>query len=322
MRQAGRYLPEYRELRRRTSTFVDFCLQPELTVEASLQPLSRFPLDGAIVFSDILLILQALGSSLSYEGDTGPKLSPISLHEEVTYDPSRVEKVFSCLSKSLRILRGELPPHTTLIGFSGAPWTLACYALEGGAQEGFPKALQAARVHPRKFGRLIGLLVDMVVEHLSLQARAGAEVLQIFDTWAGLLSKKEAELWCLRPSGEIFRRFRRHFPDIPVIFFPRGATSLYPEYARLGRRVALSLSSADSLREVRRILPEGTVLQGNLCPKVLVSGGEALQRETHRILREGEGSPHIFNLGHGVLPSTPVAHVKRLTNLVHTHSSG
>ena len=317
MRQAGRYLPEYRQIRGQAKGFLDFCFNADLAVEATLQPIRRFGFDGAILFSDILVIPHALGQKVSFLEGSGPQLEPIGNATDLArLSVAGVRDRLAPVFDILRRLRRDLPAETTLIGFAGAPWTVASYMVEGRGGTGFAKAKRMAYGDPALFGHLIDLLVDVTVDYLAAQVEAGAEVLQIFDSWAGNLAESELRLWSLAPLGRIVARLKARHPDVPIILFPRGAGPLYAEFARIPGVAALSLDNNIPLAWAAAELQPHVALQGNLDPILLVAGGEAMRREVSRILESLGHGPLIFNLGHGILPETPPEHVGELVATV------
>jgi uroporphyrinogen decarboxylase len=313
MRQAGRYLPEYRELRTRAPTFLDFCYTPALAVEATLQPIRRFGFDAAILFSDILVMPDALGQAVSFETGDGPRLKPIGDAEalaKLSDEPNwgRLAPVFEALD----LVRGALPKETALIGFCGAPWTVASYMIAGrGTPDQAPARLFAYR-HPDLFARLIDKLVDASAEYLCRQFMAGADAAQIFDSWAGVLPPGEFDRWCVAPIKAIAAKVRAETPNARLIAFPRGAGAQLAKFAGLSGIDAIGLDTATDPRAAVAALPERVTLQGNLDPLALVAGGRRLDEQIDRVLSGFKGRPHIFNLGHGVVPETPVDHVERL----------
>ena len=317
MRQAGRYLPEYRQTRAKAASFLEFCFTPDLAVEASLQPIRRFALDGAILFSDILVLPHALGRKVQFVEGKGPLLEPLRTHQDLDRLtlPSVREKL-APVFETLRRLRRELPKDVTLIGFAGAPWTVACYMVEGEGGSDFQGVRRLAYREPEMFTRLIDLLSDATVDYLSAQIEAGAEALQIFDSWAGSLAEAELRRWSLAPLIRIVAALKQRHPGVPVILFPRGAGVLYREFALASGAAALSLDSSLPLAWAAAELQGRTALQGNLDPLLLVEGGEAMRQEAGRILRVLGNGPFVFNLGHGVLPDTPPEHVAELVSLV------
>jgi uroporphyrinogen decarboxylase len=317
MRQAGRYLPEYRELRAKAATFLDFCSTPDLAVEATLQPIRRFGFDAAILFSDILVVPHALGQLVSFESGDGPRLQPIATAADFsalsqTLDPSSIDPTLETLAR----VREALPPEVALIGFCGAPWTVASYMIAGrGTPDQAPARLFAYRDRPL-FEALIARLVDVSADYLVRQLRAGAQAVQIFDSWAGVLAPSEFERWCLRPIAAMARKIHAAVPDAPIIAFPRGAGARLIDFAAVDGLAAIGLDTAMDPAWAKSALPARLALQGNLDPIALLAGGDALDEGVDRILDALQGRPHIFNLGHGILPETPIAHVERLVKRV------
>jgi uroporphyrinogen decarboxylase len=314
MRQAGRYLPEYRMLRARAPGFVQFCLTPKLASEATLQPVRRFGMDAAIIFADILLVPYGLGQKVEF-GDDGPMLEPVSDGSAISglrwSGASGVEPVFETVRRS----RAALPPQTTLIGFAGSPWTVACYMVEGGATRDFGRVKALAYRDRQSFSELIGLLVEATVAYLSGQIEAGAEAVQLFDSWAGVLPEAGFELWVIEPTRQITARLKRSFPTVPIIGFPRGAGLFYQRYAAETGVDAVSIDTAVSAGFARDQLQGRVAVQGNLDPVALLVGGAVMEREVRAIRHALAGGPFIFNLGHGVLPQTPPEHVVALAEL-------
>ncbi len=318
MRQAGRYLPEYRAMRARAKSFLDLCFTPELAVEATLQPIRRFPLDAAIIFSDILVVPHALGQPVSFEEGQGPRLEPIRSHEQLAQlSMDRLAMTLAPVATALAAVRRELPEHVALFGFAGAPWTVASYMVEGSGGSDFAIAKAWAYREPESFGRLIELLVDATAAYLLQQIEAGAEILQIFDSWAGVLSPAALERWALRPTAEIVRRVKAQHPGVPIVVFPRGVGASYARYAAECDCDGLSLDATVAPEWAAAALQATVTVQGNLDPFVLVSGGSAMRDEATRILERLAGGPFVFNLGHGILPQTPPDHVAALCDLVH-----
>jgi uroporphyrinogen decarboxylase len=317
MRQAGRYLPEYRALRARARSFLDFCLDPKLAAEASLQPIHRFGMDGAIIFSDILVVPHALGQKVQYVEGEGPVLEPIRGEAELgRLRLDQVEAVLAPVCETVRRVRVAAPSDCAVLGFAGAPWTVAAYMIEGRGSRDFDVAKAWAYRAPSEFDRLIGILVAASVDYLLAQIKAGADAVQIFDSWAGVLPDAAFERWCVAPIAEIVRRLKAAAPDVPVIAFPRGAGPRYAGFAKATGADAISIDTCVPRAWARRSLAGDSALQGNLDPVVLMVGGEALERETERVLGDLGGGPFVFNLGHGVLPSTPPENVARLAEMV------
>lgn len=317
MRQAGRYLPEYRETRKQAGGFLELCYTPELAVEVTLQPIRRYGFDASILFSDILVVPHGLGQKVWFEEGEGPKLAPLERPDAL--DGLRLEGMVERLAPVYETVRGlsaALPPETTLIGFSGAPWTLATYMLEGGTSKQFVTCKRWALAEPEAFGRLIDLLEQAVVEHLSAQAAAGAEVLQIFDSWAGALPVRALRQWSLEPLKRIVAALKARHPGVPVILFPRGAGLLYLDFAAESGAEGLSLDSNLPPVWAAEALSPQVTLQGNLDPLYLVAGGSAMEAAAEEIVSAFENRPFIFNLGHGVVPQTPPENVERLLKVI------
>ena len=312
MRQAGRYLPEYREIRSTAPSFLDFCYTPRLAVEATLQPIRRFGFDAAILFSDILVVPDALGQAVSFETGHGPRLEPVTTAEAFgllkhEIDLDRLAAVF----ETIATLKAKLPPETALIGFCGAPWTVASYMVAGrGTPDQGPARMLAYR-EPALFARMIDRLVEASITYLDRQFDAGVEAVQVFDSWAGVLPVGEYERWCLKPLAAIVAGLRARRPDARIIGFPRVGGGQLVAAARTGVS-ALSLDTAVDPAWAHATLPPNLPLQGNLDPLALIAGGAALDRAVDRIRAALAGRPHIFNLGHGILPETPVPHVERM----------
>ncbi len=317
MRQAGRYLPEYRRIRERAVDFLALCYTPELAAEITLQPVRRYGLDAAIVFADILVVADALGQPLTYCEGEGPVLEPIASVDDIERlrRGKRLDRL-TPVYETLRRVARELAPEVALIGFAGAPWTVATYMVEGRSSRDFARVKAWAYGDPDGFQTLIDLLVDVTTEYLVEQVRAGAEAVQIFDTWAGVLPETAFERWCIDPVAEIVARLRRACPGLPIIGFPRGAGPLYARYAERVGVDGLSVDTTLPPSWAARELQGRCAVQGNLDPAVLVAGGATLRREAERILAAlGEG-PFVFNLGHGVLPTTAPEHVAELVAIV------
>jgi uroporphyrinogen decarboxylase len=321
MRQAGRYLPEYRAIRQRAASFLQMCLTPEIAMEVTLQPLRRFPLDAAILFSDILMVPYGLGQPVSFEEGRGPVLEAIEGAEGLSrLNRTDFDKRTAPVMEAIREIRRKLPENVALLGFAGAPWTVASYMIEGGSSRDFEKARSWAYRDPKSFGGLIDLLVDVTVDYLCSQIDAGANALQIFDSWAGALAATELERWSLAPTSEIVRRIKSRHKNVPVILFPRGAGVSYIEYAKQSGCDALGLDQAMPLTWARETLQPHKVVQGNLDPLLLVQGGSAMREAAERILAAFGRGRFVFNLGHGILPSTPPEHVTELCEIVHSWS--
>jgi uroporphyrinogen decarboxylase len=316
MRQAGRYLPEYRSLRQEAESFLNLCYTPELAVEITLQPVRRFGMDAAILFSDILVVPDALGCDVRFEEGAGPKLAPIRTQDDLRrLALDGLEDRLAPVYATLRLLRARIPEKTALIGFAGAPWTVAAYMVEGETSKEYARARTLARREPALFGTLIELLVEATTAHLLAQIEAGAQVVQLFDSWAGVLPEPEFVRWCQKPAARIVAALKAARPDVPVIAFPRGAGALYPSYQDTVAADGLGLDTTVPLAWARRALP-GVCLQGNLDPIALLVGGRTMRAEAERIVAALAGSRFVFNLGHGVLPETDPAAVAELVHLI------
>lgn len=311
MRQAGRYLPEYRELRARAGSFLDLCYTPELAAEVTLQPLRRFDLDAAILFSDILVIPDALGQTVRFEVGEGPQLEPITAMTLDRLDPETALEKLSPIIETVRQVRAGLSPDKTLIGFCGSPWTVATYMIGGRGSSDQAAARVFALTQPVAFARLIDILVDTSVEYLCAQFRAGADVVQLFESWAMNLDEVAFDKWVIEPNRRIVEALRREIPDAPVIGFPRGAAGNLPAYAARTQVNLLGLDYGTPLSFAQN-LPVGLGVQGNLDPLRLLAGGEQMDSRIREIVAAFRDRPHIFNLGHGIVPETPIAHVERL----------
>jgi len=317
MRQAGRYLPEYRETRARAGSFLDLCYTPELAAEVTLQPIRRFGFDAAILFADILLIPQALGQGLAFRENEGPVLDAIRGAAELTrLNPQGIHAQLGPVYEAVARIKTELPPDCTLIGFAGAPWTVATYMLEGRGSTDHAAAKTWAFGNPAGLTALLDILVEATVAYLDRQIGAGAEVVQLFDTWAGVLPEAEFRRFCIEPVRRIIGRLKEKHPAIPVIAFPRGAGVLLDGYAAATGADALGLDYTVPLGWAHDHLWSKTVVQGNLDPRLLVVGGPALAEGVQRLLQAFPGRGHIFNLGHGIVPETPLRHVEELVRLV------
>jgi uroporphyrinogen decarboxylase len=320
MRQAGRYLPEYRALRAEAKNFLDFCFTPGLAVEATLQPIRRYDLDAAILFSDILVVPYGLGQKVWFEEGIGPLLDPIAGTDELErFETGRMVEALQPVYETLRRLKKELPAGRTLIGFAGAPWTLASYMIEGGSSRDFAKAKLWAYGRPENFQKLTDLLVDAVSAHLEAQVAAGAEALQIFDSWAGALDSAAMRHWSLEPIKAIATRLKKTVPDVPVIVFPRGVATGYRDFAEAGIGDAIGLDQHIDPAWARDAVQSRSVVQGNLDPRWLVVGGEGMRQAIHRVLDALGQGPLVFNLGHGCLPETPPEHVTELIETVRAY---
>jgi len=317
MRQAGRYLPEYREVRRKVGSFLDLCRTPRLAAEVTLQPLRRFDLDAAIVFSDILIVPYALGQEVEFVEGEGPRLEPVRNGKELgQLDRTMAEKRLDPVYETLQLVVVGLPADVPVIGFCGAPWTIATYMVEGGGSKDQSKARLWAYRDPDGFQRLIDLLVETSIGYLLHQVEAGAGVLQIFDSWAGGLPENEFARWCIAPTRAMVAAVKKRAPDIPIIGFPRGCGALAEIYARETGIDAIGCDTGMPLAYMRDRLQSRMPVQGNLDPLLLVAGGKALEARVGEILDALGSRPFVFNLGHGIVPETPPEHVAQLVELV------
>jgi len=320
MRQAGRYLPEYREVRARAGGFLDLCYTPEFAAEVTLQPIRRFNFDAAIIFSDILVIPHALGREVRFEVGEGPRLDPMDMPEKVATlarqaDFTKLEPVY----EALRRVRRELDPTIALIGFCGAPWTVATYMVAGqGTPDQAPARMMAYR-HPEAFAQIIDVLVENSIQYLLGQLKAGADVLQIFDTWAGVLPPREFSRWSTEPTRRIVEGVRAKVPDAKIIGFPRGAGALLPGYVEATGVDAVSIDWATEPSLIRERVQTKVAVQGNLDPLALIAGGAALDSAVDDVLANYAQGRLIFNLGHGIQPHTPIAHVEQMLKRVRAY---
>lgn len=317
MRQAGRYLPEYRDVRAKAGGFLDLCFNPKLASEVTLQPVRRFGFDAAILFSDILVIPLALGRKLWFAEGEGPRLEPLSEPRDVMALQAQADdKVLSPIYETVRRVKAELPGETTFIGFCGAPWTAATYMVAGRGTPDQAPAKELAAREPAAFQHLVDCLVEASVGYLAKQIEAGIEVVQIFDTWAGSLPPEGFERWCVEPTKRLVAKLREKKPGTKIIGFPRGAGENIPRYVSETGVDAVSLESEIDRKFAREQIQSRVPVQGNVDPQILLAGGEALDREVDAVLEAFGGGPHIFNLGHGILPQTPIAHVERMLKRV------
>lgn len=322
MRQAGRYLPEYRELRTNVKDFLDLCFTPEKAIEVTVQPLRRYGMDAAILFSDILVIPYALGQDVQFITGRGPVLEPIrSAGELASLSLDNVQSRLAPVYQTVTGVAAAMPAGTTLIGFAGAPWTVATYMVEGGSSRNFEHIKGWSYSDPDGFQKLMDMLVQSTSDYLIEQVRHGADVLQLFDTWAGALSETAFERWCFDPIIKIIDQVKKSCPDTPIIVFPRGVGVQYERFARHPLVDGVSLDTSVPLAWARDQLQPHCVVQGNLDPILLVSGGDALVAEINRILDILAPGPFIFNLGHGIVPETPPEHVGLLTKTIRSWSN-
>ncbi len=317
MRQAGRYLPEYREVRAQAGNFLDLCYSPEKATEVTLQPIRRYGMDAAILFADILLIPDALGQHLEYREGEGPVLAPITDTAALSQlTPEKIHDRLDPVYETVDRLSSALPDETALIGFAGSPWTVACYMVEGHGSKEFAAPRLWALQDEAGFQALIDILVESTVAYLSRQIDAGADAVQLFDSWAGVLSDDQFARWSIAPTKAIVDRLRESHPETPIIGFPRGGGSKSREYLLETGVNACGLDTAMSASWSAEALQPIAAVQGNLDPLTLVAGGDAMLNQARDILNALGGGPFIFNLGHGIVPQTPPEHVDELSALL------
>jgi uroporphyrinogen decarboxylase len=315
MRQAGRYLPEYRALRADKGGFLELVYDSEAAAEVTLQPLRRFGFDGAILFSDILIVPYAMGQDLWFETGEGPRLAPILADHDLSAlkpDFTRFEAIY----ETVRQVKAALDPDVTFLGFAGSPWTIATYMVAGQGSKDQGAARRLAYGDPAKFQAIIEAIVDATVTYVSGQIAAGVEAVQLFDSWAGSLAPREFDRWVIAPNKAIVERLKALHPDVPLIGFPKGAGAKLADYARQTGVDAVGLDETIDPYWANAMLPAGMPVQGNLDPLALIAGGEAVRSAVADIRAGLAGRPHIFNLGHGILPDTPIAHVEALIEIV------
>ncbi len=313
MRQAGRYLPEYRTVRAKAGDFISLCLTPALAEEVTLQPIRKFGFDAAILFSDILILPMALGQDLSFAEGEGPRLPP--LETASLLNPDRAAGVYAPVIETVSRLRRSLPKETALIGFAGGPATVACYMFDGQGG-GFPRTRRLAYENPRFVRDVLAILTDATVEYLSAQVNAGADCVMLFESWAGMFPPAQFRDLVIGPNRLISDELKRRHPGIKIIGFPRLAGLMLNEYTQKAGVDAVGLDNVTDIATARAVCPPGMVLQGNLDPLLLKLGGKPLEDAVSALLGVMHGYPHIFNLGHGITPDVPEAHVARLVELV------
>ncbi len=317
MRQAGRYLPEYRAVREKAGSFLKLCFNPDLAAEVTLQPIRRFGFDAAILFSDILVIPLALGRKVEFQAGEGPKLEPLTDGKALEGLRDSVDqKILAPIYETVAKAKSGLDSKTTLIGFCGAPWTVATYMVAGEATPDQAPARLFAYRDPDNFQKLIDRLVQGSIDYLVEQLKAGAECVQIFDTWAGVLGPEQFERWCIEPTRKIVSGVRAQVPGAKVIGFPRGASTMALPYAERTGLNAIGIDWIFDRKMARELLQPRVAVQGNVDPLALLAGGVALDREVDDVMNALSDGPHIFNLGHGILPETPIAHVERMLKRV------
>ena len=315
MRQAGRYLPEYRALRAEKGGFLAMAYDSEAACEITLQPIDRFGFDGAILFSDILIVPHALGQHLEFMAGEGPKLSPPlvdAVLADLTPDPTRHDPIY----ETVRLCRKRLPDGVTMLGFAGSPWTVATYMVAGEGSRDQHAARAMAYADPGKLDAILDRIVSETITYLSGQIAAGAEAVQLFDSWAGSLAPDEFERLVIAPNAAITTALRERHPETPIIGFPKGAGEKLPAYARETGVDAVGVDETLDPEWAARELPAGMPVQGNLDPLLLLAGSDRLEQRVRTILEAFAGRPHVFNLGHGIDRRTPIAHVERLISTV------
>jgi len=321
MRQAGRYLPEYRALRASKGGFLELVFDSDAAADVTMQPIRRFGFDGAILFSDILIVPHALGQELRFDAGEGPRLSPPLVDvafASLERVPARLQPVYRTVEKVTSLL----PEETTFLGFAGSPWTVATYMVAGQGSREQAEARRFAYADPQAFSVIVDAIADMTVDYLSGQVEAGVEAVQLFDSWAGSLAPDQFERWVIAPTAQIVTAFKARHPDVPVIGFPKGAGGKLGAYARETGVDAIGLDETVDPAWAAAELPRDLPVQGNLDPLALLSGGATLESAVERILSIFAGRPHIFNLGHGIIKETPIAHVEHLLALVREGAGG
>ncbi len=319
MRQAGRYLPEYRELRAKAGDFIALCTNPVLASEVTLQPIRRYGFDAAILFSDILILPWALGYGLAFKEGEGPVLPRFASETDLaSLDPARVAGAIAPILETVQRTRAGLGDETVLIGFAGGPFTVSCYMVEGGGSKDFARIRGLGYTNPELLDRLIGILTESTIEYLSAQVEAGAQVLKVFDSWAGILSPLQFRRFVIQPTARIVAALKARHPTVPMIGFPRLAGLSAGIYARDTGLDGVAFDTGADLERALGLVPARLATQGNLDPLAVVAGGEALAAETRAVLDGVRGRPHIFNLGHGIVPQTPPEHVADLVRYVRT----
>ena len=315
MRQAGRYLPEYRALRAEKGGFLALVYDCEAAAEITIQPIRRYGMDGAILFSDILIVPYAMGQDLEFLVGEGPRLSP-RLVDTALSSLHAVPQRLSPIYETVKLVRAQLPANKTMLGFAGSPWTVATYMVAGEGSRDQHDTRSMAYRDPAAFQAIIDAITAVTIEYLAGQITAGAEAVQLFDSWSGSLAPSEFERWVIAPNAAIVNAIRERFPAVPIIGFPKGAGEKLPAYARETGVDALGLDETIDPHWAHANLPAGLPVQGNLDPLLLIAGGEELERQTLRVLEAFADRPHVFNLGHGIGQTTPLDHVSQLLSLV------
>lgn len=320
MRQAGRYLPEYRRIRKNVKNFLELCYDPNLSSEVTLQPINRFKFDAAIIFSDILVIPHSLGINVEFIKGQGPKLEKITKKSDLNLlKKDNIKNFLEPIYKNINITRSKLDSKKDLIGFSGSPWTLACYMIEGGGSKNFDLTRRKALEDGEFFAKLIEILTNSIIQHLKYQIKAGVNIVKLFDSWASILPQNEIEKWVIEPSKKIVQELKKDFPKVPIICFPRGIGLSYEKFVKEVKCDAIALDQNIDRKWARDILQQklGTVIQGNLDNYLLAFGKKSeIKKEAEDILDKFNDGNFIFNLGHGILPKTPIENVELLLEIV------
>ncbi len=315
MRQAGRYLPEYRDLRAQKGGFLELCYDADAAAEVTMQPIDRFGFDGAILFSDILIVPHAMGQNLWFEAGEGPRLAPRMVESalsSLTAAPEHFEAIYATVRK----VAARLDDKTTFMGFAGSPWTVSTYMLHGQGSKDHAVARKYAYRDEVAFSELIDAIIDNSVKYLLGQIEAGVDAVQLFDSWSGSLSPAQFEKWVIGPNATIISRLKDVYPEVPIIGFPKGAGDKLAAYARETGADAIGLDETVDPVVAHKNLPADIPVQGNLDPLALLAGGDALKKSAAHILETFSDRPHIFNLGHGIIKETPIEHVEKLLTLV------
>lgn len=319
MRQAGRYLPEYLEVRKNVSNFLDLCYNPILASEVTLQPIRRFGFNGAIIFSDILVIPDALGIDVKFVKNEGPKLQKIDENFDLNQlDKSKIKTHLKPVFEALEMTKSKLDTNTSLIGFSGSPFTLACYMIEGGGSKNFDQTRRILNKNPEFFFNLIELLGDVIVDYLSLKIKSGADIVKLFDSWAGILPAGDVQKWVINPAIKIVNKLKEKHPNTPIICFPKGIGVNYTSFAKQVNCDVIAIDQTLDKKWVRdNLQSQNKIIQGNLDNYLLAFGSQDdIKKEVNEILETYSSKPFIFNLGHGILPQTPVENLQMVVDLV------
>ncbi len=309
MRQAGRYLPEYRRVREQTGGFLELCYDPMRAADVTLQPIRRFGFDAAILFSDILVIPDAMGQKVEFVKGEGPKLEALFPGTMLEHDQEKIQSHLKPVADTVSRVRKELPEGTDLIGFAGAPWTVACYMTQGAGSKDFAVARGLAYANPEWFGQLIDQVMQSTITYLKMQIEAGAQAIQLFDSWANLVSPQQLEMYCIQPAVKIKNALKAEYPDIPFIAFPKGLGSTLPHYIESVKPDVVGVDYSADLQWLKKEIQPRCMIQGNLDPVLLASHKDDAVAQTNVILQTLGDDPFIFNLGHGILPHTPIEHV-------------